>query len=227
MFTGLVEELGAVRNIQRSGRSLQLAIHAPRVSQGLALGDSVAVNGVCLTAVATGQDSFTADVMPETFSRTTLQLLRSGDPVNLERSLQMGSRLGGHLVQGHVDGVGRVSQLTEVEIARLVTITAPPELLRYIVPKGSIAVDGVSLTVVQVTDTGFQVSLIPHTAAVTTLGRRRVGDPVNLETDIIGKYVERLLAAWRPGAPGAGNPEGSGEPGGLSPELLRRSGFLG
>ncbi|MCG0239245.1 MAG: riboflavin synthase [Firmicutes bacterium] len=197
MFTGLVEEMGTVRSVRRAGRSMQIAIAAPEVSQDLGVGDSVAVNGVCLTAVQVWPGGFSADVMPATFLRTNLQDLRPGDPVNLERSLRVGSRLGGHLVQGHVDGMGRVEAVAEAEIARVLTISAPPEILRYLVPRGSVAVDGVSLTVVGVTESTFEVSLIPHTARVTVLGRRRVGDRVNLEVDLIGKYVERLLAPWQ------------------------------
>jgi len=220
LFTGLVEEMGTVRSVRRSGQTMQIAIAAPRVSQDLAVGDSVAVSGVCLTAVEVWPGGFAADVMPETFLRTNLRDLRPGDPVNLERSLRLGSRLGGHLVQGHVDGVGRVEAVAEAENARVLTIGAPPEVLRYLVPQGSVAVDGVSLTVVRVTATGFEVSLIPHTARATVLGRRRVGDRVNLEADLIGKYVERLLAPWRGGETGGGGGTGL-------EERLRQAGFPG
>lgn len=193
MFTGIIEELGTLKSLIIAGNSGHLTVKCRRVLEGTALGDSIAVNGVCLTVVRLGSDEFEADVMPETVMRSSLGSLKPGDVVNLERALALGGRMGGHIVQGHVDGVGTVSQIQKEGIASLFTITAPPHLLRYVVPKGSIAVDGVSLTVAQVREDSFVVSLIPHTGQMTNLSRKKVGDPVNLETDILGRYVEKLL----------------------------------
>ena len=185
MFTGIVEELGEVRS--RDGARLRLG--ASTVLEGVAIGDSTAVNGCCLTVVAFGDDWFEADVSEETYTRTSLGDLEPGAPVNLERPVRLADRLGGHLVQGHVDAVGTVvAPVPDLQI-RMV-----PDLLRYVVEKGSITVDGVSLTVVHPLDDGFTVAVIPHTAAVTTLGHRAPGDRVNLEVDVIAKYTERLLA---------------------------------
>lgn len=185
MFTGIVEELGHL--ISRDGGRLHIG--AQRVVDGVSLGDSIAVNGCCLTVVDFGDDWWEADAVAETFDRTSLGSLAAGDPVNLERPVRPQDRLGGHIVQGHVDGVGRVtSPAPDLHVA------AASDLLRYVVEKGSITVDGISLTVVAVTDDGFSVAVIPHTTEVTTLGVRRVGDPVNLEVDIVAKYVERLVA---------------------------------
>jgi len=185
MFTGIVEELGEVRS--REGARLRLG--ASTVLEGAAIGDSTAVNGCCLTVVAFGDDWFEADVSEETYTRTSLGDLEPGAPVNLERPVRLADRLGGHLVQGHVDAVGTVvAPVPDLQI-RMV-----PDLLRYVVEKGSITVDGVSLTVVHPLDDGFTVAVIPHTAAVTTLGHRAPGDRVNLEVDVIAKYTERLLA---------------------------------
>ncbi|HEY8346782.1 MAG TPA: riboflavin synthase [Symbiobacteriaceae bacterium] len=221
MFTGLVEETGQVRSVQRAGRSLHLTVAAKRVLEGLQPGDSVAVNGVCLTVVRCVGDTFTADVMPETYQRTNLRFLTPGALVNLERALALGNRLGGHIVQGHVDGTGTIEAMVPDEIAIRMTVKAPPEVLRYLVPKGSVAVDGISLTVVDVGADRFQVSLIPHTVAVTNLSRRRPGDVVNLEADILAKYVERLLTAHLP----EGRPAGGGGQGGLTEAFLREHGF--
>lgn len=191
MFTGIVEELGSV--IDRTGSRLRIG--ASLVLDGIKLGDSTAVNGCCLTVVdfdaAAGW--WDADVSDETYSRTSLGDLAPGDPVNLERPVRLSDRLGGHLVQGHVDAVGVVT-----EPVPELTVRVPPTLPRYIVEKGSITVDGVSLTVVEVDDEGFSTAIIPHTAAVTTLGRRRPGDPVNIEVDVTAKYIERLIAAQLP-----------------------------
>lgn len=186
MFTGIVEELGTV--IARNGADLR--IRAREVLAGAGLGDSIAVNGCCLTVVEIGDGWWRAEVSEETDRRTNLGELREGDPVNLERPVRLQDRLGGHLVQGHVDAVGEV-----VEPAPDLRVWMPAHLLRYVVEKGSVTVDGVSLTVVQVLDDGFTVAVIPHTAAVTTLGRKGPGARVNLEVDVIAKYTERLLAA--------------------------------
>ncbi|MGQ0617065.1 MAG: riboflavin synthase [Acidimicrobiia bacterium] len=186
MFTGIVEELGTVRSRERS----RLRIGCERVLGDVAPGASIAVNGCCLTVVAWGDDWWEADVTDETYHRTALGALGAGDPVNLERPVRLADRLGGHLVQGHVDGVGRI-----VEPAPDLRVTAGDVgLMRYVVEKGSVTVDGVSLTVVDVLADGFTVAVIPHTAAVTTLGHKGVGDPLNLEVDITAKYIERLLA---------------------------------
>ncbi len=193
MFTGLVEELGKVKNISHTSQSVRITIGANKVLSDIQLGDSIAVNGTCLTAVDHNNNSFTADVMPETVKRTVLASLKVGDTVNLERCLRLGDRLGGHIVSGHVDGVGTISRKEKKDIAIIVTITAEPSILRYIISKGSIAIDGTSLTVVEVGRSSFSVSLIPHTASMTTVGLKSPGELVNLEVDMIGKYVERLI----------------------------------
>lgn len=193
MFTGLVAELGSVEKLAQQGNSFHLTVAATKVMQNLKIGDSVAVNGVCLTVVHLGEASFTADVMPETVRLTNIGLLHAGDRVNLERTLRLCDGLDGHIVSGHVEGLGTIASRRPDGIAMVVTITTPPELLKYIIKKGSIAIDGISLTVTEVTETSFSVSLIPHTAKETTLGFKDVGDRVNLETDIIAKYVERML----------------------------------
>lgn len=191
MFTGIVEELGRVRT--REGARFTFA--AKTVVEGTRPGDSIAVNGCCLTAVGVGPDWWAADAVPETLARTNLSGLAPGDPVNLERPVRPLDRLGGHIVQGHVDAVGEV-----VRPAPLLQIRMPVELTRYVVEKGSVAVDGCSLTVVEALDDGFTVAVIPHTAQVTTLGGRQAGDRVNLEVDVVAKYVEKLLAGRVPDA---------------------------
>jgi riboflavin synthase len=194
VFTGIVEELGEVAEIVDLGDSVRLALRGPAVTVDARNGDSIAVNGVCLTVVTTTGGTFTADVMRETLDRSALGALIVGSPVNLERPTALGGRLGGHLVQGHVDGVGRLISRTSSQHWDVVSISLPEALARYVVEKGSITVDGVSLTVASVGDDAFTVSLIPTTLAVTTLGSKAPGDPVNLEVDVIAKYVERLLA---------------------------------
>ena len=196
MFTGIVEELGTVVALQDQGDAVRLTVRGPVVVADAALGDSISVNGCCLTVAAREDDAFTADVMRETLLKTSLGALAPGSAVNLERAVTPTTRLGGHVVQGHVDGVGTVTAREPSEHWEVVTVSLPAPLARYLVPKGSITVDGVSLTVVEVDDTGpaFTVSLIPETLARTTLGSRQVGDPVNLEVDVIAKYVERMLA---------------------------------
>lgn len=193
MFTGLVAELGTVQRLARQGNSYHLTVGAKKVLENLKIGDSVAVNGACLTVVRMDDSGFTADVMPETVRLTNIGSLQPGSKVNLERTLRLCDGLDGHIVSGHVEGLGTVSEQRPEGIAVVVTISTPPELLKYIIKKGSIAIDGISLTVTEVTDTSFSVSLIPHTAKETTLGLKKVGDSVNLETDILGKYVERML----------------------------------
>lgn len=193
MFTGLVAELGKVQNLVSQGDSYHLTITASKVLIGLKIGDSVAVNGVCLTVVQLDSLAFTADVMPETVRLTNIGRLHNGDRVNLERTLRLCDGLDGHIVSGHVEGLGVIISRQPEGIAVVVEIEASPELLKYVIKKGSIAIDGISLTVTKVTGTSFSVSLIPHTAKETTLGFKDIGDVVNLETDIIGKYVERML----------------------------------
>ena len=215
MFTGIVEELGVIRSIRREGCSAVLSIGAHLVLEDLKIGDSVAVNGVCLTVVSLAPDGFTADVMHETLDRSSLGALSTGSPVNLERAMAANGRFGGHIVSGHIDGTGRISAIRRDGNALWYTVEASPALLRYIVEKGSITIDGISLTVAAVTGTDFSVSLIPHTASVTVLGRKRRGDIVNLETDIIGKYVEKLLTP--PPAPSRET--------GITEEFLKEYGF--
>jgi len=189
VFTGIVEELGRVVAVE-PGR---LAVRGPVVAADARHGDSIAVNGVCLTVVTVADGEFTADVMPETLRRSALGALRPGDPVNLERAARVGDRLGGHLVQGHVDGVATILSREPGPQWDLVRFSLPGELDRYVVEKGSITVDGVSLTVVSVEPGSFTVGLIPTTLGLTTLGQKTVGDPVNLEVDIVAKYVEKLV----------------------------------
>ncbi len=195
MFTGIVEELGRVEEVVPSGGGVRLRIAAKLVTEDAELGASIAVNGCCLTVVDHGPESWEADAVPETLARTTLGALRAGDPVNLERPVRLQDRLGGHLVQGHVDGVGALVDARPLpDGSTAMRFSAPASVLRYVVEKGSIAVDGISLTVAEVGHDGFGVAVIPHTLSVTTLGTRAVGDGVNLEVDVLAKYVERLMA---------------------------------
>lgn len=194
MFTGIIEEIGTVRNIIKGSRSIKLAIMAKKVLENTNLGDSIAVNGVCLTVTALGKDSFTADVMPESMSKTNMGGLKPGDRVNLERALTLASRLGGHIVSGHIDGTGEIIAMEKDDNAVRVTLTSVPKVMKYIVSEGSVALDGVSLTVAHLGENDFTVSLIPHTAQVTTLLDKKVGDRLNIENDVVGKYVERLLS---------------------------------
>ena len=194
MFTGIVEELGTVRAVGRSGDVLRLDVSARAVREGSEIGASVAVNGVCLTVVAARPDTLTFEVGPETLARTTLGRLGVGDVVNLERPLRFGAAVGGHLVLGHVDGIGTVEQVTRVEsTARVRIALADPTLAPLLVPQGSVAVDGVSLTIAALDARAFEVMVIPHTLTVTTFGRLAGGQSVNLETDVIGKYLQRSL----------------------------------
>lgn len=196
MFTGLVEEVGTIRSLSMAGSSGQIRIRAKKVLQGTKIGDSIAVNGICLTVISLQSDGFTADVMAETVRRSSLDRCGPGDRVNLERAMAADGRFGGHMMAGHVDGTGKIVSLNREENAVWVTIETSKDILRYIVEKGSIAIDGISLTVAYVDDRCFKVSVIPHTGEETTLLGRSPGDIVNLENDIIGKYVEKLL---RPG----------------------------
>ncbi|EFL21767.1 MULTISPECIES: riboflavin synthase [Streptomyces] len=194
MFTGIVEELGEIVAVENLGDASRFQVRGPVVTEGARHGDSIAVNGVCLTVVDTGDGGFSADVMAETLDRSSLGALAVGSRVNLERPMALGGRLGGHLVQGHVDGTGTLIERKLSEHWEIVKISLPSELGRYVVEKGSITVDGISLTVVDAGPDYFTVSLIPTTLALTTLGVKQPGDPVNLEVDVLAKYVERLLA---------------------------------
>ncbi|GAA3490625.1 riboflavin synthase [Streptomyces cremeus] len=193
MFTGIVEELGEITAVENLGDSSRFRLRGPLVTEDARHGDSIAVNGVCLTVVETADGEFTADVMAETLNRSSLGALAVGSRVNLERPMALGGRLGGHLVQGHVDGTGTIVAREPSEHWEVVRVALPAGLSRYVVEKGSITVDGVSLTVVEAGDDYFTISLIPTTLALTTLGVKQPGDPVNLEVDVLAKYVERLL----------------------------------
>ena len=195
MFTGLVETLGTVQQLTSAGAACDLLIAEPAIAPELAVGDSVAVNGVCLTVVERAAEAFRFQVGPESLRVTNLGELKPGDRVNLERALKLGDRLGGHLVQGHIDGVGRISRRQRNAEWDLVWVDCPQELTRHMVPKGSIAVDGVSLTLVDVTPAAFSIALIPHTLEMTTLGFKQAGATVNLETDLFAKYVAKHLQA--------------------------------
>lgn len=215
MFTGIVEEVGVIKNIKHGQHSAVLTIQAKTVLEETRIGDSIAVNGICLTVTRLFPDGFSADVMHETLNRSSLAGLTAGSVVNLERAMPANGRFGGHIVAGHVDGVGHISDIRRDDTAVWYTVHAGPEILRYVVEKGSITIDGISLTVATVEQDRFSVSLIPHTAQVTILGEKGPGDTVNLETDIIGKYVEKLL---RP----APEPTGSR---GVTLEFLAENGF--
>jgi riboflavin synthase len=193
MFTGIVEEMGAITSMEKTLAGTRMTILASTVMGDLKIGDSVSVNGTCLTVVTKSERDFSVEVSPETLSVTTLGHLAAGAPVNLERAMKLNERIGGHLVAGHVDGVGTIRSRYHEGNAIFFTIEAPADILRYCVTKGSITVDGISLTINEVTEKGFSVAIIPHTAKVTTLGLKQVNDTVNLESDLIGKYVERLL----------------------------------
>lgn len=195
MFTGIIEELGVVKGLAVRGPSGQITIQAKKVLEGTRTGDSIAVNGICLTVVSMDQDSFTADVMAETFRRSSLGDCQPGSLVNLERAMAADGRFGGHIVSGHIDGTGVIREYRTEANAVWVRIKAAPEILGLVVEKGSISIDGISLTVAAVSGTDFQVSVIPHTGQETTLLRKRPGDRVNLENDLVGKYVEKLLGA--------------------------------
>lgn len=198
MFTGIIEEIGKIRFASFGGKSGKLAIIASKVLEGTKLGDSIAVNGVCLTVISVEKDGFTADVMAETARRSNLSQLQTGDFVNLERAMAAGGRFGGHLVSGHIDGTGVIKACKKEENAIWVSIETKPEILRLIMEKGSVCIDGISLTVAKAGQRSFQVSVIPHTGAKTTLLKKRPSDVVNLENDMIGKYVERLLQQKQP-----------------------------
>ncbi len=219
MFTGIIEELGTVKTVKSGAKSATLQVQASIVVSDVKVGDSICVNGVCLTVVEFSRSGFTAEVMAETLRMSDLGGLRPGGRVNLERALRPSDRMGGHLVSGHIDGVGVIKDVKKEDIAQVFTIEAPEDILRYVIKKGSIAVDGISLTVVDFDKKGFRVSIIPHTASQTTLGVKRPGDKVNLESDLIAKYVERLF----PGGKGEGGGAGKGR---LTKGFLAEQGFL-
>lgn len=232
MFTGIIEEVGIIRHIARGRDSAVLTIAATTVLEGTKIGDSIAVNGICLTVTSLGTDQFTADVMHETLNRSSLSRLRVGSAVNLERAMPATGRFGGHIVAGHVDGVGSIGLIRRDANAIWFTILAGPEILCYVVEKGSITIDGISLTVATVDATGFSVSTIPHTLAHTNLGTRRRGDLVNLEADIVGKYIEKLLRPMpgngtsQNGTAGAGSDvTGASASSGITRDMLTRYGF--
>ena len=217
MFTGIIEEVGALERLAGG----EIAIRAKKVLEDVAFGDSIAVNGICLTVTHFDAAHFTADVMPETVRRTSLAELKRGSRVNLERALTLRSRLGGHIVSGHIDGVGTITAMKEEGNAILLTVRAGADILRYIVEKGSVALDGISLTVARVSAADFTVSLIPHTREITNLREKRSGSRLNIETDILGKYVEKLF----PGVCTRGESDAPKSAGGLTLDFLREQGF--
>ena len=221
MFTGIIEEVGSVASIRKGAHSCVLTVNASRVLEDAHLGDSIATNGVCLTVTSFTSHSFSADVMHETLNRSSLGSLHIGSPVNLERAMLAGGRFGGHIVSGHIDGVGTISSIKEDDNAVWYTVEAPSNILRYIIEKGSITIDGISLTVAKVTNSNFSVSIIPHTRAQTNLASKKVGDVLNLENDLVGKYVERLML--QPIAASQEQPEQKSS--GITKEFLSHYGF--
>lgn len=220
MFTGIIEEIGIVEGLHKSQDVCRLTIRAPKVMKDTALGDSIAVNGICLTVASMSGDTFQADVMGETIRRTSLSEITRGSRVNLERAMQLNGRFGGHIVSGHVDGTGTVLSVKKEGNAIWYQIGASPNILRYIVEKGSIAIDGISLTVAKLDHVSFSVSIIPHTRKETILGDKKTGSKVNLENDLVGKYVERLLSIPRE------EEQLPAASGGVSMDMLRENGFL-
>ena len=218
MFTGIIEEMGVLKGIKHGAKSSVLTIAAGKVLEGTKLGDSICTNGVCLTVTKLGSGTFDADVMAESIRRTNLGDLKSGDRGNLERALRLCDRLGGHIVSGHVDGTGQIRSLVREDNAVWVTIETKPEILKYIIEKGSITIDGISLTVAYVDHEIFKVSIIPHTGEETTLLKKKAGDKVNLENDLIGKYVEKLL--------GGGLEDRKPAKETISEDYLRKYGFI-
>lgn len=232
MFTGIVEEKGTVKRITSGSSECSIELYAKKVLEGTQIGDSIAVNGVCLTVTAMGHDWFRADVMPETIRRSSLGDLKPGSKADLERAMAAGGRFGGHIVSGHIDGTGVIKELRHEGNAVWVRIMTPQSILRLIVEKGSITIDGISLTVAGLGNDYFEVSVIPHTASETVLLDKKVGDRVNLENDIVGKYVERLMSAYNPNGKAAGagdvnssNAESTSGTGGITLEFLEKYGF--
>ena len=221
MFTGIIEGLGTVVKLRPSGRGKRLVVTTDLELKEMKIGDSIAVNGACLTAVVISANRFEADLSPETLSRTTLNKVKTGDRVNLERALRISDRLDGHLVSGHIDGIGTLSGRESDDNAIIITIAVPEALSRYMIPKGSVAVDGISLTINHCSRDRFSVSIIPYTSKLTTLGIKKKGDAVNIETDMIGKYVERFVQSTD-----GGHQKGSAKKSAVDMELLLKSGFL-
>lgn len=224
MFTGIVEEVGKVLQIEKGSRSSILHIGGKLIFEDLKIGDSVAVNGVCLTVTTLSSASFTADVMSETLSRSSLGALTKNSPVNLERAMAANGRFGGHIVSGHIDGTGTICNIKKDDNAIWYTIKTPQKLMRYIVEKGSIAIDGISLTVAGVTKDNFSVSIIPHTARATILSTKAIGDMVNLENDVVGKYIERFLTV-PPSETEAVQQKDSHQSQGITKEFLMKYGY--
>ncbi len=213
MFTGLIEDIGRVVTMNRRGEAGVLGVETSLPTADIAVGDSIAVNGACLTVTSMHGAAVTFDVSPESLTITTIGALRSGQSVNLERALRLGDRMGGHIVTGHIDCVGKLKRSSENSGNRVLEFSLPPENIRYLIPKGSVAIDGISLTINSVTPVGFSVNIIPLTQVSTTLSSLKTGDEVNIETDIIGKYIERLTSPWKSG-------------GGLSMKTLAENGFI-
>jgi len=217
MFTGITEELGKIRSVLHGSNSIKLSICCDTVLENTKIGDSIAVNGICLTVTEMGKDWFAADVMPETLRKTSLSKLETSSMVNLERALRLSDRLGGHIVSGHIDGTGTIVNIKKEDNAIWYSVSVNESVLKYIVMKGSVAIDGTSLTVAYVDDSCFKVSIIPHTSKVTIIGTKKVGDIVNVECDVIGKYIEKLIS---------GNTKDKvGKSGGISMEFLSENGF--
>lgn len=193
MFTGIIEEVGKIEKIEKKGNSASITIKCNKVLEGTKIGDSIAVNGICLTVTNISKNSYETDVMPETMRRSSLDNIKKGDPVNLERALKLEKRLGGHIVSGHIDGTGKIERIEKEANAIWYQISAKSDLMKYIVEKGSVAIDGISLTVAEVENLNFKVSIIPHTQKETNLGFKNKNDIVNIECDIIGKYIEKLV----------------------------------
>ena len=217
MFTGIIEKLGVIRKIQPVAGGKRISVETGLALSETAIGDSIAVNGACLTVVSKTGSQFTADLSPETVLKTTFSTKRVGDRVNVERAMRLSDRINGHLVSGHIDGVGAVSARREDANAIIITISVPPDLAGYMIPKGSVAVDGISLTINQCDENSFGISIIPHTAQLTTIGFCAMGDAVNIETDILGKYVSRLLKEGR---------QESSDSNSLGLATLAKNGFL-
>ncbi len=216
MFTGIVEEMGTIAGIQKGAKSAVLTIQAQKVFSDIHIGDSIALNGVCLTVTSFSKDTYTADVMNETLQRSSLGSLTIGSKVNLERAMPADGRFGGHIVSGHIDGTGTIKKVEKDDNAIWYTIAAPENLMKYIVEKGSIAIDGISLTVAKRSDADFAISMIPHTAKETVLSRKKPGDIVNLENDIVGKYIEQLMQY---------NKKEETKPSAITKEFLLKAGF--
>lgn len=228
MFTGIIEEVGTIESIKKGANSAVITIRADKVMEDLKLGDSVAMNGVCLTAASISGHSYSVDVMHETLNRTNLGELKGGSRVNLERAMQANGRFGGHIVAGHVDGTGRIRSMRKDDNAVWITVDTSSEVLKYIIDKGSITIDGISLTVARVDNRSFSVSVIPHTGVNTTLLEKKAGDTVNLENDMVGKYVEKLLAcgvSYGGGAADSAQENAAGSSSGITMEFLMENGF--